>query len=88
VTNDAITGWTVPAADADALAGRIAEALALAPQTRAAPPPIIYRAAGNNAEFSRTVLQNCGLEVIAAISTTNGVQKALAAAAQARLGAS
>ncbi|MEO0799169.1 MAG: glycosyltransferase family 4 protein [Pseudomonadota bacterium] len=36
VTNDAITGWTVPAADADALAGRIAEALALTPQTRAA----------------------------------------------------
>ncbi len=58
----------------------VAEAIGISVRRSGRRLPIVYRAAGNNAEFSRTVLNNCGVAYMPADDMAHAVALAVAAA--------
>jgi len=58
----------------------IAEALGIAMRRTGRKVPIVFRAAGNNADFARTVLKNCGITFTDARNMKDAVEHAVALA--------
>jgi succinyl-CoA synthetase beta subunit len=56
----------------------VAEAIGMAFRRSGRSLPLIFRAAGNNADFSRTVLRNCGVPFIDARDMADAAERAVA----------
>jgi succinyl-CoA synthetase beta subunit len=56
----------------------VAEAIGMAFRRSGRALPLIFRAAGNNADFSRTVLRNCGVAFIEARDMADAAERAVA----------
>ena len=56
----------------------VAEAIGMAFRRSGRQLPLIFRAAGNNADFSRTVLRNCGVPFIDARDMADAAERAVA----------
>lgn len=56
----------------------IAEGMGIAFRQTGKSPPVVFRAAGNNADMARTVLKNCGISFVDTLSMTEAVQEVAA----------
>jgi succinyl-CoA synthetase beta subunit len=56
----------------------VAEAIGMAFRRSGRSLPLVFRAAGNNADFSRTVLRNCGVPFIEARDMADAAERAVA----------